>query len=68
MSLCCLLQEEHERLLQAAMEQAEVLEHNLRSTEAVLAERAAQLKDAQVSGRGVSAACSCLAGTPAWGW
>ncbi|XP_065538220.1 ninein-like protein isoform X5 [Lathamus discolor] len=40
-------QEEHERLLQAAMEQAEVLEHNLRSTEAVLAERAVQLKDAQ---------------------
>ncbi|XP_069661337.1 ninein-like protein isoform X3 [Haliaeetus albicilla] len=41
------IQEEHERLLQAAMEQAEGLEHNLRSAEAVLAERAAQLKDAQ---------------------
>ncbi|XP_061317395.1 ninein-like protein isoform X4 [Pezoporus flaviventris] len=40
-------QEEHERQLQAAMDQAEALEHNLRSTEAVLAERAAQLKDAQ---------------------
>ncbi|KAM9019365.1 ninein-like protein isoform 2-T3 [Ara ararauna] len=40
-------QEEHERLLQAAMEQAEVLEHNLRSTEAVLAERATQFEDAQ---------------------
>ncbi|XP_061206328.1 ninein-like protein [Neopsephotus bourkii] len=40
-------QEEHERLLQAAMDQAEAMEHNLRSTEAVLAERAAQLKDAQ---------------------
>ncbi|KAM9562016.1 ninein-like protein isoform 1-T1 [Guaruba guarouba] len=40
-------QEEHERLLQAAMEQAEALEHNLRSTEAVLAERATQLEDAQ---------------------
>ncbi|KAM6407357.1 ninein-like protein [Pluvialis apricaria] len=38
-------QEEHERLLQAAVEQAEGLEHNLRSAEAVLAERAAQLKD-----------------------
>ncbi|XP_049673781.1 ninein-like protein isoform X9 [Accipiter gentilis] len=41
------IQEEHERLLQAAVEQAEGLEHNLRSAEAVLAERAAQLKDAQ---------------------
>ncbi|KAM6367445.1 ninein-like protein [Alca torda] len=40
-------QEEHERLLQAAVEQAEGLEHNLRSAEAVLAERAAQLKDTQ---------------------
>ncbi|XP_072713363.1 ninein-like protein isoform X5 [Ciconia boyciana] len=40
-------QEEHEHLLQAAVEQAEGLEHNLRSAEAVLAERAAQLKDAQ---------------------
>ncbi|XP_030903397.2 ninein-like protein isoform X3 [Melopsittacus undulatus] len=40
-------QEEHECLLKAAMEQAEALEHNLRSTEAVLVERAAQLKDAQ---------------------
>lgn len=64
--LCCPLQEEHERLLQAAVEQAEGLEHNLRSAEAVLAERAAQLKDAQVSARGVSAVCPCLAGTPAW--
>ncbi|NXY73886.1 NINL protein, partial [Glareola pratincola] len=41
-------QEEHERLLQAAVEQTEGLEHNLRSAEAVLAERAAQLKDTQV--------------------
>ncbi|KFO96950.1 Ninein-like, partial [Calypte anna] len=40
-------QEEHEHLLQAAVEQAEGLEHNLRSVEAVLSERAAQLKDAQ---------------------
>ncbi|KAM6139355.1 uncharacterized protein FYN12_001999 [Phoenicopterus ruber ruber] len=40
-------QEEHERLLQAAVEQAEGLEHNLRSAEAVLAEKAAQLKDTQ---------------------
>ncbi|XP_051469932.1 ninein-like protein isoform X4 [Apus apus] len=40
-------QEEHERLLQAAVEQAEGLEHNLRSAEAALAERVAQLKDAQ---------------------
>ncbi|KFP08897.1 Ninein-like, partial [Egretta garzetta] len=39
-------QDEHERLLQAAVEQAEGLEHNLRSAEAVLAERVAQLKDA----------------------
>lgn len=64
--LCCPLQEEHERLLQAAVEQAEGLEHNLRSAEALLAERAAQLKDTQVSARGVSAACRCLAGTPVW--
>ncbi|XP_055667137.1 ninein-like protein isoform X5 [Falco peregrinus] len=40
-------QEEHERLLQAAVEQAEGLEHSLRSAEAVLADRVAQLKDAQ---------------------
>ncbi|NWX43881.1 NINL protein, partial [Steatornis caripensis] len=40
-------QEEHECLLQAAVEQAEGLEHNLRSAEAVLAERGAWLKDAQ---------------------
>ncbi|NXT95608.1 NINL protein, partial [Anhinga rufa] len=40
-------QEEHERLLQAAVEHAEGLEHDLRGTEAVLAQRAAQLKDAQ---------------------
>ncbi|XP_027520473.1 ninein-like protein isoform X2 [Corapipo altera] len=40
-------QAEHEHLLQAAMEQAEGLEHSLRSAEAVLAERAAQLRDAQ---------------------
>ncbi|NXN91058.1 NINL protein, partial [Rhinopomastus cyanomelas] len=39
--------EEHEHLLQAALEQAEGLQHNLRSAEAVLAERSAQLKDAQ---------------------
>ncbi|XP_074673480.1 ninein-like protein isoform X9 [Strix aluco] len=45
--LCCLLQEEHRHLLQAAVEQAEGLEHSLRSAEAVLAERAAQLKDTQ---------------------
>ncbi|XP_061845089.1 ninein-like protein isoform X4 [Colius striatus] len=40
-------QEQHQCLLQAAVEQAEGLEHDLRSTEAVLAERAAQLEDAQ---------------------
>ncbi|XP_037989795.1 ninein-like protein isoform X3 [Motacilla alba alba] len=40
-------QEEHERLLQAAVEQAEGLEQSLRNAEAVLAERAAQLRDAQ---------------------
>ncbi|NXT86138.1 NINL protein, partial [Zapornia atra] len=40
-------QEEHECLLQAAVEQAEGLEHSLRSAEAVLAERVAQLKAAQ---------------------
>ncbi|XP_035408854.1 ninein-like protein isoform X4 [Cygnus atratus] len=40
-------QEEHERLLQVAMEQAEGLERELRSAEAVLADRAAHLKDAQ---------------------
>ncbi|XP_035178815.1 ninein-like protein isoform X2 [Oxyura jamaicensis] len=40
-------QEEHERLLQAAMEQAEGLERELRSAEAMLADRAAHLKDAQ---------------------
>ncbi|NWQ61035.1 NINL protein, partial [Neopipo cinnamomea] len=40
-------QAEHEHLLQAAVEQAERLEHSLRSAEAVLAERAAQLRDAQ---------------------
>ncbi|XP_032039594.1 ninein-like protein [Aythya fuligula] len=40
-------QEEHERLLQAAMEQAEGLESELRSAEAVLADRAAHLKDTQ---------------------
>ncbi|CAM9898838.1 unnamed protein product [Bubo scandiacus] len=40
-------QEEHKHLLQAAVEQAEGLEHSLRSAEAVLAERAAQLKDTQ---------------------
>ncbi|NWI33749.1 NINL protein, partial [Sula dactylatra] len=40
-------QEEHKHLLQAAVEQSQGLEHNLRSTEAVLAQRAAQLKDAQ---------------------
>ncbi|XP_074720352.1 ninein-like isoform X9 [Strix uralensis] len=45
--LCCLRQEEHKHLLQAAVEQAEGLEHSLRSAEAVLAERAAQLKDTQ---------------------
>ncbi|XP_064503806.1 ninein-like protein isoform X2 [Pseudopipra pipra] len=41
------IQAEHEHLLQAAVEQAEGLEHSLRSAEAVLAERAAQLRDAQ---------------------
>ncbi|KFW05990.1 Ninein-like, partial [Eurypyga helias] len=40
-------QEEHKRLLQAAVEQAEELEQSLRSAETVLAERAAQLQDAQ---------------------
>ncbi|XP_040453362.1 ninein-like protein isoform X5 [Falco naumanni] len=40
-------QEEHEHLLQAAVEQAEGLEHTLRSAEAMLADRVAQLKDAQ---------------------
>ncbi|XP_027552809.1 ninein-like protein isoform X3 [Neopelma chrysocephalum] len=40
-------QAEHEHLLQAAVEQAEGLEHSLRSAEAMLAERAAQLRDAQ---------------------
>ncbi|XP_068531614.1 ninein-like protein isoform X2 [Anas acuta] len=40
-------QEEHERLLQVAMEQAEGLESELRSAEAVLADRAAHLKDTQ---------------------
>ncbi|NXG69340.1 NINL protein, partial [Baryphthengus martii] len=40
-------QEEHERLLQTAVEQAERMEHDLRSADAALAERAAQLKDAQ---------------------
>ncbi|KAF1577492.1 Ninein-like protein, partial [Eudyptes moseleyi] len=40
-------QEEHERLLQAAVKQAEGLEHNLRSAEAVLAEKVAQLEDVQ---------------------
>ncbi|NXE24930.1 NINL protein, partial [Ardeotis kori] len=40
-------QEEHKHLLQAAVEQVEGLENNLRSAEAVLAERAAQLKDTQ---------------------
>ncbi|NWI63628.1 NINL protein, partial [Todus mexicanus] len=45
--LYCPLQEEHQRLLQAAVEQAEGLEHNLRSADAVLAERAAQLRDTQ---------------------
>ncbi|XP_063247731.1 ninein-like protein [Prinia subflava] len=40
-------QEEHEQLLQAAVEQAEGLEQSLRNAEAVLAERAAQLGDAQ---------------------
>ncbi|NXI55279.1 NINL protein, partial [Chloroceryle aenea] len=40
-------QKEHEHLLQAAVEQAKVLEHSLRSADAVLADRAAQLRDAQ---------------------
>ncbi|NXI74873.1 NINL protein, partial [Anseranas semipalmata] len=40
-------QEEHERLLQAAVDQAEGLERDLRSAEAVLADRAAHLKDTQ---------------------
>ncbi|NWY57912.1 NINL protein, partial [Chionis minor] len=43
----CRTQEEHEHLLQAAVEQAEALGHNLRSAEAALAERAAQLEDTQ---------------------
>ncbi|XP_064565364.1 ninein-like protein isoform X2 [Zonotrichia leucophrys gambelii] len=41
------IQEEHEQLLQAAVEQGEGLEQSLRSAEAALAERAAQLRDAQ---------------------
>ncbi|NXD84768.1 NINL protein, partial [Halcyon senegalensis] len=40
-------QKEHEHLLQAAVEQAKGLEQSLRSADVVLAERAAQLKDAQ---------------------
>ncbi|NWS67981.1 NINL protein, partial [Crotophaga sulcirostris] len=40
-------QEEHKCLLQAAVEQAEGLEQSLRSAEAVLADKAAHLKDAQ---------------------
>ncbi|XP_031453022.1 ninein-like protein isoform X3 [Phasianus colchicus] len=40
-------QKEHERLLQAAVEQAEGLQCDLRSAEAALADRAARLKDAQ---------------------
>ncbi|KFP89173.1 Ninein-like, partial [Acanthisitta chloris] len=40
-------QEKHEHLLQAAVEHAEGLEHNLKSAEAVLAERVAQLRVAQ---------------------
>ncbi|OXB80851.1 UNVERIFIED_CONTAM: hypothetical protein H355_003762 [Colinus virginianus] len=40
-------QEEHERLLQAAMEQAEGLQCDLRNAEAALADRTALLKDAQ---------------------
>ncbi|NWH73960.1 NINL protein, partial [Piaya cayana] len=41
------VQEEHQCLLQAAVEQAEGLEHNLRTADAVLADKAAQLDDAQ---------------------
>ncbi|NXY49185.1 NINL protein, partial [Ceuthmochares aereus] len=40
-------QEEHQCLLQAAVEQAEGLEHNLRSADAVLADKAAHLENAQ---------------------
>ncbi|NXC39350.1 NINL protein, partial [Penelope pileata] len=40
-------QEEHERLLQRAVEQAEGLQRDLRSAEALLADRAARLKDTQ---------------------
>ncbi|NWH60129.1 NINL protein, partial [Geococcyx californianus] len=40
-------QEEHRCLLQAAVEQTEGLELNLRSAEAVLADKAAHLKNAQ---------------------
>ncbi|XP_053918171.1 ninein-like protein isoform X2 [Cuculus canorus] len=40
-------QEEHQCLLQTAVEQAEGLEHNLRSAEAVLADKAVHLEDAQ---------------------
>ncbi|XP_052532101.1 ninein-like protein isoform X1 [Tympanuchus pallidicinctus] len=40
-------QKEHERLLQAAVEQAEGLQCDLRSAEAALADGAARLKDAQ---------------------
>ncbi|XP_069709031.1 ninein-like protein isoform X2 [Phaenicophaeus curvirostris] len=41
------IQEEHQCLLQAAVEQAEGLEHSLRSADAVLADKAAHLDDAQ---------------------
>lgn len=64
--LSCPLQEEHEQLLQAAVEQAEGLEQSLRNAEALLAERAVQLRDAQVSARGAGAVCPCPSGTPAW--
>ncbi|XP_048790725.1 ninein-like protein isoform X9 [Lagopus muta] len=44
---CFVLKKEHERLLQAAVEQAEGLQCDLRSAEAALADGAARLKDAQ---------------------
>lgn len=58
-----MLKKEHERLLQAAVEQAEGLQCDLRSAEAALADGAARLKDAQVSAAGAGATCLCWAGT-----
>lgn len=46
------------------MVQAEGLESELRSAEAVLADRAAHLKDTQVGAGGAGAAFLCRAGSP----